>query len=235
MGVDADLDLAPHRRDDGRGRLGDVTGQAAAVGVAEGDVLGPGVGRRRHAFERVGGVFAVAVEEVLGVEERPLALLAAEGDRVGDHRQVLLAADPDHLLDVQRRALADQADRPARRRPPEPPAPVVLGGGAVAAAGHPEGDDRRLLQLGLAEPLEELGFLRVAAGKAGLDEVDPERVEGLGDLELLADRERHAAPAHAVAQGRVVELYLFHRYCLSSRRRSGGPEARCARTCRASR
>ena len=68
--------------------------QAAAVGVAEGDVLGAAVDRRPQALERVAGVVAVAVEEVLGVVDDPLALLAAEADRVGDHRQVLLAARP---------------------------------------------------------------------------------------------------------------------------------------------
>ena len=36
--------------------------------------------------------------------------VAAEGDRVGDHRPVLLRRDPDHLLHVQAPALADQAD-----------------------------------------------------------------------------------------------------------------------------
>ena len=84
----------PSAVDHGRRGLGDEARQAAAVGVAEGDVLGPGLGRGPDAFERVAGVVAVAVEEVLGVEDRPLALLAAEGDRVGDHRQVLLGARP---------------------------------------------------------------------------------------------------------------------------------------------
>jgi hypothetical protein len=86
VGVDADLDRVAETGAHGRRRLADEGRQAAAVGVAEGDVLGPGLGRRPHTLERVCGVVAVAVEEVLGVEDRPLAPGAEEGDRVGDHR-----------------------------------------------------------------------------------------------------------------------------------------------------
>ena len=47
------------------------SGRLRAVGVAEGDVLGARLGGGAHALERVAGVVAVAVEEVLGVEDRP--------------------------------------------------------------------------------------------------------------------------------------------------------------------
>ena len=73
-----------------------------------------------------------------------------------------------------------------------------------------------LLELDLGEHLEELGLLRVGAGEAGLDEVDSEPVERLDDAHLLLRRERHAVALHAVAKGRVVELYLGHG-CLSIR------------------
>src|ERR1700743_3873041 len=56
------------------------------------------------------GALAVRVEEVLGVVDDPLAALAAEGDRLGDHRQVLLARDLGHLLQVEAPGLADQGD-----------------------------------------------------------------------------------------------------------------------------
>ena len=229
MGVDADLDLAAQLGDHGRRRLGDEGRQAAAVGVAESDVLGPSLGGGPHAFERVGGVVAVAVEEVLGVEDRPLALRAQEGDRVGDHRQVLLGRDLDHLVDVQAPALADQTDDGREALDQDAQGGVVLGGD-VAAPGHAEGGDRRLLQLQLGEQLEELRLLGVGAGEAGLDEVDAEPVEGLDDLELLAHRERHSLTAHAVPQGGVVELYLFHLMPFASkdRGRLRRPAARTA-------
>ena len=49
--------------------VGDPVGQHAAVGVAERDHLGAGLGGRAQHLEGVVAVGAVAVEEVLGVEE----------------------------------------------------------------------------------------------------------------------------------------------------------------------
>ena len=56
--------------------VGDPVGQHAAVGVAECDDLGARLGRGPQHLERVRPVLAVAVEEVLGVEEDRLALRA---------------------------------------------------------------------------------------------------------------------------------------------------------------
>ena len=67
-----------------------------------------------------------------------------------------------------------------------------------------------VLELDLGEQLEELGLLRVRAREAGLDEADAEPVERVDDAHLLGRRERHALALHAVAKGRVVELYLGH-------------------------
>ena len=74
VGVDADLDPLAERGDHRRRRLGDLAGQAGAVGVAEGHVLGPGRGRGPQALERVAAVVAPGVEEVLGVVDHALAL-----------------------------------------------------------------------------------------------------------------------------------------------------------------
>ncbi len=129
---------------------------------------------------------------------------------------------------MQAPALADQADDRCEALGQDAQRRVVLGG-EVAAPGHAEGGDRRLLQLELGEQLEELRLLGVGAGEAGLDEVDAEVVERLDDLELLAHRERHALPAHAVPQGGVVELYLFHLMPFASRDRGEGLSTRVAR------
>ena len=53
---------------------------------------------------------------------------------------------------------------------------------------------------------EELVVLRVRAGPAGLDVVDAEPVELLGDAQLVVDGERDALELRAVAQRRVVDL-----------------------------
>jgi hypothetical protein len=87
-------------------------GKAGAVRVAKGHVLGPGVDGGAQALERVRAVLAPRVEEVLGVVHDPLAPGGEEGDRVADHRQVLLPRDAGDLLEVERPRLADQgADR----------------------------------------------------------------------------------------------------------------------------
>ena len=90
--------------------VGDPAGQHAAVGVAERDHLGAGVVRRAQHLERVVAVGAVAVEEVLGVEEDRLALRAQVGDGVADHREVLLERGPQRELDVPVVRLRDQRD-----------------------------------------------------------------------------------------------------------------------------
>ena len=58
--------------------------------------------------------------------------------------------------------------------------------------------------------LEELGVLRVGAGPAALDEVDPEIVEQPGDGELVRHREVEPLLLGAVAQGGVVDVQRFH-------------------------
>ena len=91
MGVDADLYRPAELGDDRRRRVADRGRQRRAVGVAERQVLGAGVGGGAQAAQRVGGVVGIGVEEVLGVVDHALALVAQERDRVGDHPQVLLA------------------------------------------------------------------------------------------------------------------------------------------------
>ena len=168
------------RLDDGRGRLGDLGRQARAVGVAERHVLGAGRDRRPQALERV-AADRPARRRRSARRRRPPACRGARGsDRVDDHRQVLLAGDLGHLLEVERPRLADQGADGGEAWRPASAAPVVLRGGHVAPAGHPEGAHLRLLELDLGEQPEQLLLLRVGAREAGLDVVDPEPVERAG-------------------------------------------------------
>jgi hypothetical protein len=133
----------------------------------------------------------------------------------------LLLGDANHLLQVKPPALADQADQ-GRDRVDQGGERRVFGRRHPPAPRHAEGNDRRVLQLQLGEPFEELDLLRVGVGKARLDEMHAEPVKGLHDLQLLAHRERHALTAHAVPQGGVVEPYLFHLMPFASRDRGEG-------------
>ena len=114
VGVDAERDARQRFADDGE-RGADLRRQRAAVGVAQHQALGARVGGRAQAVERVAGVEREAVEEVLGVEQHALAGADEERDRVGDHREVLLARDAHDLLDVQHRCLAHDACTPGAK------------------------------------------------------------------------------------------------------------------------
>src|SRR5205814_1488231 len=69
-----------------------------------------------------------------------------------------------------------------------------------------EGADLRALEHRVLHSLEEPEVLRVAARPAALDVVDAERIEPLGDPNLVLHRKGHALALGAVAKGRVVDL-----------------------------
>jgi hypothetical protein len=171
--------------------------------IASRDGLRARLGRGTDASQRVLPLGAVAVEEVLGVVDDPLTGADKEGDRGGDHPQVLLAVDLDELLEVQRPGLADdRADRRNALRQLDQRG-IALSF-HVAAVRHPERCQHGVVQAFVGHQLEELSVLWIRAGEAGLDQVDSELVEPVGDAHLLLGREGHALSLHAVAQGGVV-------------------------------
>ena len=191
-------------------------GQHAAVGVAERGHVGAGVVRRAQHLEGVVTVGAVAVEEVLGVEEDMLSLGDEVGDGVVDHRQVLGQGRPQGELDVARVRLGHQRD--------DRGAAVTQGGdqGVVLSPyagppGRPEGREPRVVQVELvAGPREELGVLGVGARPATLDEPDPQLVELARDGQLVGHGEVEPLLLRAVAQRGVVDVeraLQVHRVC----------------------
>ena len=157
------------------GGLGHLARQRGAVRVAERHVLGTGLRGGPEAAQRVGGVVAPGVEEVLRVVDHALALAHEERHRVGDHPQVLLGVDLRDLLEVERPRLADQrADRregvgqqpaaPGRRRQLTSRRRVIPNAATSAFSKR----SRR-------EQLEELLLLGVRRREAGLDQVHAER------------------------------------------------------------
>ena len=198
-------------RDDGE-RRADLRRQRAAVGVAQHDPLGARVGGGAQAVQRVAGVEREAVEEVLGVEQHALARADEEGDRLGDHREVLLARDAHDLLDVQHRGLADErADRREAARP-------------ARAAPRPRSaatSRRRVIPKATISATLEALVARAArtarcsfgfdAGKPASIRCTPSSSSACTTRSFSSAVRRHAAAAHAVAQGGVVELYVGHR------------------------
>ena len=78
VSVDAERDADLVRRGDD---LADPRRQHAAVGVTQHHDLGTGLGRGPDGLQRVRRILAVSVEEVLAVDEDPLALGAVDGAR----------------------------------------------------------------------------------------------------------------------------------------------------------
>ena len=82
--------------------------------------------------------------------------------------------------------------------------PTSVGGLGVAAARHAEGGDLRVLQVEPGDLAEEGLVLGVAERIAALDVVDAERVEALGDQELVLKAQADPQRLRAVTQRRVV-------------------------------
>ena len=191
--------------------VGDLVGQHPAVGVAQGDHLGTGLGGDPHGLEGVVAVRGVAVEEVLGVEEDPATLGAQERDGVADHLEVLLEGRAQGPLDVAGVRLRDEGDDLGLAVEQRPHEGVALGA-APGPAGRPERRERRVAQGQLARRTgEELGVLGVRTGPATLDVPDAQLVEVRGDGELVRHGEVEPLLLGAVAQRRVVDVEVGHR------------------------
>ena len=128
----------------------DFVRQRAAVGVAQDDPTGAAVGRRHDAIEREFGVGLVAVEEVLGVEQRLLLLGHQMRDAVADHRDVLVRLDAKRDLGVEVPGLADQTHTPRCRCRPVPRGRGRCRRCARACASMPNAVKRERSRLGAA-------------------------------------------------------------------------------------
>src|SRR3989304_3299697 len=78
--------------------------------------------------------------------------------------------------------------------------------GRPGPPGRPEGGDLRDLEHGVLDAAEEAQALRIGAGPAALDVVHAERVQTLGDANLVFHGEGDALALGAVAEGRAGTL-----------------------------
>ena len=204
--VAVDAQAGAGRSGYGGHHVGELARQHPAVGVAQRHhVRAGGHGGADH-FERVVRVGPVAVKEVFGVEEHPLAVAAEVGDRVGDHGQVLFEGGPQGQADVPVVTLGDEGhDRRAAFA--QRGDLRVVGRLDAGPAGRAERGELRALevQFGGGAP-EELGVLRDRARPPALDEPDAQLVELPRDGELVGHRQVEPFLLRAVAQRRVVDV-----------------------------
>jgi hypothetical protein len=204
VGVDADAGTG--RLDHVEHHVGDPVGQHAAVGVAERDDLRARLGCGAEDLQCVRPVLAVAVEEVLRVEEHRLPLRAQVRDGVAHHREVLLQGGAQRELDVPVVRLRDEGDH-ARAGVAQGRDERVVGSTYAGAAGGAERREPRVAQVELfTGATEELGVLGVGARPAALDVAHAEAVELAGDAQLVGDAEVETLLLGAVAQGGVVDV-----------------------------
>ncbi len=201
-------DRAIHRRARRRYRRFDFMRQASAVGVAQRDQRDARVIDRLEAGERVFGIVKIAVEEMFGVENRLVEVLFQKRDRVVDDFEIFVERNSERLAHVHVPGLADHGrDRCSRA---QQQLQIAIGRGAHAgAAGRSEGRDLRVPNLDLLDLFEERRVAIVRARPSALDIIEAEIVQPLRNRDLVLDRQRDVFGLAAVAQGSVVNLYMF--------------------------
>ena len=186
-------------------QLEDLRGQRPAVGVAERDDIRARAHGGLPRGQRVLAIVLGAVKRVLGVVHHELAVCLQMRDRVGDHREILLGRRLQHFADVQEPGFAEDGDD--GRGGVEQEAHLIVPARLdVFPARGAEGRERARGGTCDASPARRTRCPWVRAGPAALDVVHAERVEPLGDPQLVGDRERDALALRAVAQGRVVDF-----------------------------
>ena len=218
MGVDADSSL--NGGTGMAGGFGNLIRQATAIGIAEDDARGTGVGGGAETGCRIGGVFLPAVNRMLAVVDDLTAMGLQESDRVGNHRQVFFGRAAQDFPDVQGGSLTVNSDN--RGLDLEQAFDLCIFGGADALlAGGAECRELGMLELQLAGFVEELDVTRVGTGPAALDISHPEALELLSNAQLVGDREMNPQTLRAVAEGGVIDFdFSCH---------SGGGGKKCKR------
>ena len=151
---------------------------------------------------------------MLCVVEDPAALFAQERHRLGDHGEVLLQADAQHLRYVEVPAFPENNDRLGTRLQKALKLRVVFGCGALPAGG-PEGAEFRGLQSQPRGLVEEFHILGIAPRIPGLDPGYAQFVQGAGNREFVPRGKGYTLPLSAVTEGCVENFYriqIRHRF-----------------------
>ena len=201
-----------------RGDARDFLRQTAAVRVAQNDAFRARLFGGLPGGQRVFRLVLVTVKTVFGVVNDRLAVVLQKTDGVADHGEIFIRLGAEDFRDVQQPGFADDGhDR--RLGLQDLPHQLVLFHGHALAAGHAERGDAGIFPFSPRGLLEKFQVLGIAAGPAAFDVMHPERVEFLGNAELVGDREIDAFTLTAVAQGGIVDFDLgFHKWPVKKRR-----------------
>ena len=202
--VRVNADGALHLLHDVGGDAAHFAGHRTAVRVAQHHDVGPGILRGLERGQRVLRVILVTVEEMFGVVNDFLAVLLEIADRLADHREVFFGRRADYLAHVQRPRFAHERDHGRVGLHQHVDLRIVLAL-RVCAPRAAEGGDLRVLEFSLGRFREEIHVLRVRPRPAAFDVMHAERIEPLGDADLVRARKRDAFALRAVAQRRVVD------------------------------
>src|SRR5271156_5098205 len=199
---------AIHRRARRRNRRFDFMRQASAVGVAQRDQRHSGVIDRLETGERVFGIVKIAVEEMLGVENRFVEILFQKSDRVVDDFEIFVERNSERLAHVHVPGLADHGrDRCSSA---QQQLQIAIGGSAHArAARRTERRNLRVPNLDLLDLFEKRRIAIVRARPSALNIIEAQIVQPLRNRDLVLDRQRDVLGLAAVAQSSVVNLYVF--------------------------
>ena len=112
-------------------------------------------------------------------------MLDHDRDRVCDHIQVLLLADPQHIVDVHVPGLPDDGDHGRFALEQCLHSDIFCRGDSLASR-HPEGGELGMGQRLLADFLEELDILGITQRVPAFDDVDAELIEHVDQLQFVA-------------------------------------------------
>ena len=123
--------------------------------------------------------------------------------RVLNHREVLLERGPKNLRHVQRPRFSDDGHHRHAALEQRAQLGVLVGLGTRATRGAKR-RQTGVLQLEIFRLLKKRDVARIGAGKTAFNVIHPERVEFLGNEQLVGDGKANAFALGAITQGGIV-------------------------------
>ena len=179
--------------------------QGATIGVTEHHPARALIQGRTQAGQGIGGIGAIAVEEMLGIQDCLAPLCPQMGERGADRLQVLVQRHAQGGGHMELMRLAYQTDGRG--------AGIQHGGQDIIILsrspdplGHPEGGHHGT---GPGDLGKEIAVGRVRPRPAAFDVIDPQPIQRRRDLDLLGGGELHPLRLLAIAERGVEKEKAF--------------------------